>query len=120
MEASQPFIYETNAVRVIFGTGTSGQVAEEVERMAAGRALVVCTPNQAAEAQRIADLLGSLSAGVFAGAVMHVPVESAHDGVERARAASADCIVAIGGGSTTGLAKAIALETGLPILAIPT
>ena len=33
---------------------------------------------------------------------------------------SADCCVAIGGGSTTGLAKAIALVSTLPILAIPT
>ncbi|MFS8980635.1 maleylacetate reductase [Cupriavidus necator] len=120
MQTSQPFIYEAHAARVVFGAGTSGQVAEEIERLGARRALVLCTPNQVADAQRISDLLGSLSAGIFAGAVMHVPVESAREAVARARTAGADCVVAIGGGSTTGLGKAIALETGMPILAIPT
>ncbi|SDC02222.1 maleylacetate reductase [Cupriavidus sp. YR651] len=120
MQTSQPFIYEANAARVVFGAGASARVAEEVERLGAARALVLCTPNQVAEAQRIADLLGSRSAGIFAGAVMHVPVESAREAVARARAAGADCAVAIGGGSTTGLGKAIALETGMPIVAIPT
>ena len=52
--------------------------------------------------------------------VEHVPVEVA----ERARAAAAghdvDALVSVGGGSTTGLAKAVALTTGLPIVAVPT
>jgi alcohol dehydrogenase class IV len=52
--------------------------------------------------------------------VMHVPVEVA----DRARAAAvrgdADVLVSVGGGSTTGLAKAVALTTGLPIIAVPT
>ena len=51
---------------------------------------------------------------------MHVPVEVA----ERARAVAAehgaDVLVCVGGGSTTGLAKAVALTTGLPIVAVPT
>lgn len=120
MQSSQPFIHEAHAVRIVFGAGTSDQVADEVGRLGARRALVLCTPNQVAEAQRVSDLLDSLSAGIFPGAVMHVPVESAREAVARARAAGADCVVAIGGGSTTGLGKAIALETGMPILAIPT
>jgi maleylacetate reductase len=57
---------------------------------------------------------------VFDRAVMHVPVETAQEGVAAALAAGADGLVAAGGGSTLGLAKAIALETSLPILAIPT
>jgi maleylacetate reductase len=58
--------------------------------------------------------------GVFDRAVMHVPIETAREARELARALGADCAVAIGGGSTTGLGKAIALDSGLPILAIPT
>ncbi len=113
MKSSQQFVYEAHAARVVFGVGTSNQVAAEVERLGARRALVLCTPNQQADARRIADLLGPLSAGVYPGAGMHVSVESA-------REAGADCAVAVGGGSTTGLGKAIALETGMPIVAIPT
>src|SRR3954470_7765424 len=51
---------------------------------------------------------------------MHVPIETAREAREHARALKADCAVAIGGGSTTGLGKAIALESSLPILAVPT
>ncbi len=58
--------------------------------------------------------------GIFAKAVMHVPIESAREARDEARCFDADCAVAIGGGSTTGLGKAIALESGLPIIAIPT
>ena len=65
-------------------------------------------------------MLGSKAAGVFDRAVMHVPVELAREAREVARSLDADCAVAIGGGSTIGLGKAIALDSGLPILAIPT
>ncbi len=51
---------------------------------------------------------------------MHVPIEIARAAREQAKALGADCCVAVGGGSTTGLAKAIALVSTLPILAIPT
>jgi len=57
---------------------------------------------------------------VFDRAVMHVPIETAREAREEARRLGADCAVAIGGGSTTGLGKAIALDSGLPIVAIPT
>ena len=40
--------------------------------------------------------------------------------MDEARRLGADGAVAIGGGSTTGLGKAIALETGLPLIAVPT
>jgi alcohol dehydrogenase class IV len=51
---------------------------------------------------------------------MHVPIETARAARDEARRLGADCAVAIGGGSATGLGKAIALDSGLPILAIPT
>src|SRR3546814_20047873 len=68
----------------------------------------------------VAGRLGGRAAGIFARAVMHVPIETAREAREEARRLGADCAVAIGGGSTTGLGKAIAMESGLPILAIPT
>jgi alcohol dehydrogenase class IV len=116
----KPFTYTANPSRVVFGTGALAQVGAEIERLGARRALVLATPEQTDAAQRVADLLGERAAGVFAKAVMHVPVESAREARQEARRRDADCAVAIGGGSTTGLGKAIALESGLPILAIPT
>jgi len=81
---------------------------------------VLCTPGQARSGARVAALLGERAAGVFAEAVMHVPIESAHAARIEAQRRGADCAVALGGGSTTGLGKAIALDSGLPIIAVPT
>jgi maleylacetate reductase len=114
------FTYQATPTRVVFGPGSLDQLGEEIERLGARRALVLATPEQAASAERIAGLLGDRAAGVFARAVMHVPIETARAAREEAARLGADCAVAIGGGSTTGLGKAIALESSLPILAIPT
>jgi maleylacetate reductase len=81
---------------------------------------VLATPEQEAQAEDVARRLGDRCAGVFPRAVMHVPIETAREAREEAKRVGADCAVAIGGGSTTGLGKAIALESSMPILAIPT
>ncbi len=82
--------------------------------------LVLCTPGQAAAGERVAALLGERAAGIFAKAAMLGPIESAREARDEARRLGADCAVAIGGGSTTGLGKAIALESGLAVVAVPT
>ena len=114
------FIYNGQPARVVFGAGSLQHLAREIETLGAKKALVLSTPEQRASAEMVADLLGSRAAGVFDRAVMHVPIETAREAREMARKLGADCAVAIGGGSTTGLGKAIALDSGLPILAIPT
>jgi alcohol dehydrogenase class IV len=114
------FIYNGQPARVVFGAGSLQHLAREIDTLGAKKALVLSTPEQQASADMIADMLGSRAAGVFARAVMHVPIETAREARDMARALGADCAVAIGGGSTTGLGKAIALDSGLPILAIPT
>ncbi|MBT2321316.1 maleylacetate reductase [Variovorax paradoxus] len=114
------FIHTSQPQRVVFGAGTLAHLAREIDALGARRALVLCTPEQRAQAQRVADMLGAQAAGIFDRAVMHVPIETAREARETARRLNADCAVAIGGGSTTGLGKAIALDSGLPILAIPT
>src|SRR3989442_708768 len=78
------------------------------------------TPAQRAAAEDAARRLGDMAAAIFDKAVMHVPIETARAAREVARQLQADCYVAIGGGSTIGLGKAIALETGMPIVAVPT
>jgi maleylacetate reductase len=114
------FTYEALPARVIFGVGSLERLSDEVARLGAERALVLCTPEQRGQAEDIARRLGPRCAGIYAQAVMHVPIESAREARAQARRLAADCAVAIGGGSTTGLAKAIALESPLPIVAIPT
>jgi alcohol dehydrogenase class IV len=114
------FIFDQPAARVIFGAGAFDRLAEEVNRLGGRRALVLSTPEQVKDAEEAAARLGDSAAGIFSRAVMHVPIETAREARETAKALDADCCVAIGGGSTIGLGKAIALESGLPILAIPT
>lgn len=114
------FVYNAQAARVVFGAGSLQHLGREIDALGARKALVLSTPEQRASAEMIAGLLGPRAAGVFDRAVMHVPMETAREARELARKLGADCAVAIGGGSTTGLGKAIALDSGLPILAIPT
>jgi alcohol dehydrogenase class IV len=114
------FIFNGQPSRVVFGVGALRHLEREIDLLGARRALVLSTPDQHAQAQMVADLLGNRAAGLFPRAVMHVPMETARDARDEARRLGADCAVAIGGGSTTGLGKAIAMDSGLPILAIPT
>ena len=78
------------------------------------------TPHQAADGEALAKTLGALAAGVFSGAAMHTPVEVTEAALAEAKEVKADCVVALGGGSTTGLGKAIAWRTDLPQIVIPT
>nr|WP_294978728.1 maleylacetate reductase [uncultured Pseudomonas sp.] len=116
----QAFLHDEPASRVIFGRGSRERIVAELDALGAQRALVLTTPDQTALGERIAGLLGERNAGVYGGAVMHVPREAASKAIEVAREVGADACVAVGGGSTIGLAKAIALESSLPILALPT
>src|SRR5688572_30293400 len=114
------FTYTALPVRVVFGAGALAKLGEEIERLGARRALVLSTPEQRASAEDIAQRIGARAAGVYDKAVMHTPIESAEAARQVAAQLDADCCIAIGGGSTTGLGKAIALTSSLPILAIPT
>lgn len=116
----RPFVYNALPARVVFGVGTIGQLADEVRRLGCRRALILSTAQQLGDAERLAVQLGDLAAGVFAGAVMHTPLEVTEKAMGHLRDLGADCTIALGGGSTIGLGKAIALRSDLPQIAIPT
>ena len=119
-EGALSFIYSSSPSRVVFGAGCLEKAQEEIDRLGVRRALMVTTPGRQKLGEEMAMRLGAKAVGVFGGAVMHVPVETAERGRSEAARLAADSCVAIGGGSAIGLAKAIAAATGLPILAIPT
>ena len=115
------FIHDAPPQRVVFGAGAITRIGDEAARLGIGRALVIATPGSGARlGARVSELLGGRSAGVHAGAVIHVPRAVAQAGLAAAEAARADGVVAAGGGSAIGLAKIIARDTGLPIIALPT
>lgn len=114
------FEYEALPGRVVFEPGGIDRVRTEAERLGSSRAAVLAAPEEEAWAQRAQATLGRLVAGRIDRVRQHVPEEVAEAAREQARGFDADLLVSIGGGSTTGLAKAVALTTGLPILAVPT
>jgi alcohol dehydrogenase class IV len=114
------FVFQAQPSRVIFGAGALADLAREADLLDLKRVLVLSTPGQVNLAALAAQRLGSRVVGVFSKAVMHVPRGTVQQACGVARQLGADCTLAIGGGSTTGLAKAIALEANLPIIAVPT
>ncbi|MER6128224.1 maleylacetate reductase and hydroxyquinol 1,2-dioxygenase domain-containing protein [Streptomyces sp. NPDC001795] len=114
------FVYTSHPSRVVFGAGTVGRLGEEVERLGCSRVLLLSSGPLAAATGRVRQALGGLLAAEFDGAVMHTPVEVTERALEVLGEASVDGIVAVGGGSTTGLSKALALRTGLPQVILPT
>ena len=116
----ESFRYEALPMRVVFGAGRAGEVGDEVERLGLERVLVLSTPGKEGLAESVSAALGARSAGVHPHARMHVPRATADAAGEAARERGADGCVAVGGGSTIGLGKAIALACGLPIVAVPT
>ncbi|MBE1283430.1 MAG: iron-containing alcohol dehydrogenase [Rhodobacteraceae bacterium] len=113
-------ITSINGQKVRFGTGLRNDICTELSGLDAQKALVLSTPQQVDMAMELATAIGDRAAGVFTRAAMHTPVDVTNEAVEHAQSVQADSIVSIGGGSTIGLGKAIALRTGLPQIAIPT
>lgn len=107
-------------MRVRFGAGARHLVGEEMARLGLSRALILTTPQQADTGADFAAALGAQAVGVYSGAAMHTPVAVSEAATAQAIALGADCVVAVGGGSTTGLGKAIALRTDLPQIVVPT
>ncbi|GAB3861773.1 maleylacetate reductase [Nocardioides maradonensis] len=114
------FTYEALPMRVVFGPGSLARLGEEVDRLGLSRVLVLSTPGQRALGDRAAALLGDRCVGVHDQARMHVPVATVDEAMAVADELGADGFVAAGGGSTTGLGKALALRTGKPVVAVPT
>ncbi|MGW4033744.1 maleylacetate reductase [Streptomyces sp. NPDC004838] len=114
------FTYTALPMRVVFGAGRLRDLAGEVDGLGLHRVLVVSTPEQEPLARQVAENLGERSAGVYAEARMHVPAAVADDAVAVARDRGADGCVAVGGGSSVGLGKILALRSGLPLVAVPT
>lgn len=116
----QHFTYTGLPSRVIFGVDTKNRLAEEVNALGIKRALILTTPQQEAMGAELADLLGDASAGIFTQATIHTPVEVTNRAVAVYADSGADGVVSIGGGSTIGLGKAIALRTDAPQVVLPT
>jgi maleylacetate reductase len=106
--------------RVVFGAGAERAVAGLLQELGARRVLLVAQVRHVTGAERIAEAFGAALTSLFITEVPQVPSEVADAAVARARAAGVDWVLAHGGGTPIGIAKAIALELPVSIAAVPT
>lgn len=116
----QPFTYQGLPVRVRFASGAIAFLGEEAAGLRVRRAMLISTPAQAPTAEDLTRRHPETIAATFTDAQMHTPFEVTERALRTAREAECDGLIALGGGSTIGLAKAIALRTDLPQIAIAT
>ena len=114
------FVYDAHTPRIVFGAGLRSCIVHECERLGMERALVVCTPGRIDMVAELQQLAGRRIGGVFAHARQHVPTSDLDAAKAEEASAGTDGYLAIGGGSATGFAKALALQSGSPIIALPT
>jgi alcohol dehydrogenase class IV len=114
------FAYEALPYRVIFGEGTLARAADEADRLGIKRALVLTTPQQHADGNKLGRVLGHRLAAEFPEAAMHTPIAVTERAMGVIEATDIDGLIALGGGSAIGLAKALSLRSGLPQLVLPT
>src|SRR5262245_29822876 len=120
MPGDERFELEVRDQRVVFGAGRLDDVPGEVEVLGLRRVLLVATRSAKSAADGMSDRLGSAVAARISDVVQHVPEADASSAVELVEQSRADGVVTVGGGSATGLGKAVAVATGLPIVAVPT
>ncbi|MCY4338876.1 MAG: maleylacetate reductase [Gammaproteobacteria bacterium] len=114
------FLYTALPWNIIFTAGARKRLPEELAKLGCSRALVLATPNQADTGEELVSLLGERAVGLFDQAMMHVPGATLEQATAEVKRLDADCTVAVGGGSTTGLGKALAFHLDLPNIVLPT
>ena len=114
------FIVEWSRTRVVFGAGTLERLGTELDTLGLARCLLVTTPRRDATIASVLAGLGDRLAGVCDIAAMHVPSDRVQRALAEVDHVRPDALFAAGGGSAIGLAKAIARERPLPIVAVPT
>jgi maleylacetate reductase len=113
------FDHQTLPQRVRFASSAAAEnLRDALTELGAHRFMVITSRGQRAAAEVI--LARVPVAHWCEEVVMHVPVEVAQRARDAAADHDVDALISIGGGSATGLAKAVALTTGLPIVAVPT
>jgi maleylacetate reductase len=97
---------------VVFGRPAAQAVVEQMDRLNASRAFLMVSgtlDRETDEIEKIRRALGARCVGTFAAMPPHTPRAAVIAATEQARAALADLIVTVGGGSITDGAKAVQL-----------
>ncbi len=120
MSASS-FRYDALPGRIVFGAGSARTaLREELDLLGVRRVLLIATEQELPLARSLVEPFADRVVEVFTGVRPHVPVAVAEAARAAAERCAADVVLSVGGGSTTGTAKAVALTSGLPVVAVPT
>ena len=119
-EGTLDFVHDSSARRIVFGPGRLRDLGAEIASIGARRALLVTSKRQRSNLEPLVAELGPRVAGIFHDTAKHVKVETQRAAVTVAKDIAAECTVTIGSGSVIGIGKAIATDTGLPVIAVPT
>jgi maleylacetate reductase len=106
--------------KVLLGDGALSTLSRECDRLGVERALIVCTRRRVRDAEHLADILSVRAVGIFAESTPHVPASLAAHARHRCDELGADAVIALGGGTAIGVAKAIAAARPVRVIAIPT
>jgi maleylacetate reductase len=116
---AHPFTHEGVPIRIVFGVGVRHGVAEELDRLGLSQVVLIASESSRDEANAMAAALDHRLTWRVDGVRQHVPTELAQEVTDDAIRVGADGVVTLGGGSATGLGKAVAVS-GLPLVAVPT
>src|ERR1700689_4802046 len=97
---------------VVFGRPAAEALVEQMDRLGATRAFLMVSGTlnrESGEIEKIRSALGARCAAIFDAMPPHTPRQAVIAAAEQARAADADLIVTVGGGSITDGAKAVQL-----------
>ncbi len=114
------FIHDVRSPRTLFAKGALSQLPAEVETLGKKKVLLISDENTNSVAGDIKKTLGSLVVDHVERVVMHVPDDFSAPILSKAKSQGIDLVVAVGGGSSTGLGKIIALENHVDLLVVPT
>jgi homogentisate 1,2-dioxygenase len=129
-EMERSFTTRRGTTRILFGRASIGRLAAAIDAidtapLPLSKILVLSTPGRRDDAAALAARLGSRSVGTLSIAREHVPISTVVEAQAVAEQSKADALLAFGGGSAIGLAKAVVMSTsagltGLRIIAVPT
>ena len=114
------FEYTPVPSRAVFAENAALKLKDEVEKLGASRIMIACSKGMVSRIAHVIDSLGTLCVSVYDGAKPHCPEQVAMEALDLYQKNKADCIVAVGGGSTIGIGKAIALRTDAKFIVIAT
>ena len=119
-QAIPPFAVDLPPSRIVFGSGKLDRVGVEVKRAGVSRLLLIAGGSAEAATARTRAILGPRVVAIHREVRQHVPEDVASAALDAARSANIDGVVTLGGGSSIGLGKVVAVELGSPLIAIPT